>query len=716
MLLACTLLVALGAIWLQVTLTQIENGHYGTLDSIEWLNPLYSASTGTKVYSSDGKILASYFTENRVTLPFDSLSEELVQCLVASEDPEHFSSYQKSPFINCFSIAYRGLSGYNSLPGQETPITRQLVNQLHFLLWSAPRETNQFIRLLRYPVFMGILEKAFSKEEIVAIYLNSTDFLYGAYGIQAASQTYFDKRASELNWQEAAALVAMLKGPSLYNVRKNKDTAHWARNEVFQKLADQKVITEVERDSLSKLEVILRSTDHFEKQQPAQQFLVQLRSFLHQWQEEHGYNIYRDGLKVYTTLNYRMQKHAEQAVQKHLRYLQKNFNKHWQGRELPWIASVPVQEQIRYSQRYNWLLKKIQRKHDRRPNEEDITLEFSKARAMTVFSHRGNVDTVLSPMDSAHYYQQLLQASVLAIEPQTGAVKVWVSGLNHPHFRQDHITTPRQLATAFMPFIYAKAFESGFTPCTTLRQAIAQVKPDQLFNNPTWSNIPLVQAFATSQNSTTRALINHIGQQEILNSAKSFGLTIPLEPVDGELLTSFESSLLELTAAYNVFNNGGQHVAPYFISRIEDSSGNILQSFEPEKRFVLDSATNYLMLQMLEKVIQRGTGVRLISSHYYGIRTPLAGKTGTTPQGSDAWFLGFQPDLTIGVWAGSQHPKVAFRDMSFGQGARMALPIFGDFINTVNADEELGYGKMKDFPKPSEGAKPIDCQFLRSGM
>lgn len=702
--LAVVVLTAIGLLaWLQIELNRIERSLKPIFDeNIEWLRPVYKPSPATTVYTSDGKELGSYYTDNYVSLPFDSLSTKLVQCHMAFEDPDHFTSYQKSAFLNCFQFLNRAISGKSS------SLTQRLVNQLYFIWIDTPGEKNQLSQMLRNPVLMGLLEKAFSKEEIVAIYLNQIDFLYGARGIHAASKLYFGKRASQLNWQEAATIVAMLKAPALYNPKINPDKAQRARGQIFQKLAGQGIINENERDSLSQLEIELRlPQDKPSNDNMSYSFRNEVRNFLHVWQQETGHNIYRENLKVHSTLDSRLQSMGVEAVRAHLMFLQKEFNQHSKGLNRPEVSEASLTEFVGSSNRYNWLVKRIFKKYQRLPDNEDIRTEFAKVQRMRIPICNRVVDTVLSPLDSILFQNKQLHTNLLALDPATGAVRVWLSSAVHAPTLNDN----RSTGTALAPIIYYAAMESNVSPCLELQNStVAKEYYSQLPNSGLWGKMPFEQAVASIQVGAIRAWAQHLGANNISELLESLGLPDARSVPTDALLKDYQANLIDLTGAYNGFNNEGNCLKPYFISRIEDADGNIIASFEPIADLVLDSLSSRAVLSMLQKTVLRGGGMRLTSSHFHNIRKPLAGYIGATHLSSDGWFFGLSPSLTVGIWTGFNEHQTAVQHNTLGKGTKMALPIYGAFINALE-QEQLNTSSTNNF-RVNSNTHQADCRWV----
>ena len=672
----------IGVLSLTIMLNLIKNGKFGDLPSAEIIenpdNPL-----ATTVQTVDGKVLGKYFSKNRTKVFYDELSPHLVNALISTED-ERFHEHAGIDFEALLRVVVKTILGGNMSSGGGSTISQQLAKNL-FDLRKIHRDNNMIIKKMQEWVIAVQLESSYTKEEILTMYLNTVEFLNNSFGIYSASKTYFNKTPAELDIVEAAALIGMLKATFKYNPKSNPENNKKRRMIVFDQMRKNGLLTTEAYDSLKNEELLLNLhlVDH--NKGPAPYFREQLRGFLSKWQEESGYNIYRDGLKVYTTIDSRVQEHAEVAVAKHMKYLQKHFFEHWKGRDLPWVKNVSLVQQVRWSSRYNWLIKRCKKKYNRRPTDEDVEKDFSTKRKMSVFSYRGNIDTTISPLDSVTYYKHFLQVGMLALEPETGHVLAWVGGIDHEHFKYDHVNikSKRQVGSTFKPFVYLTGLESGYTPC--MKAPNIPVVFDDIItgydkdNNPiygTWDarNSPpeyggemrLMQGLATSTNTITAWVLKQVGASAVVQKAQDFGITSKLEPFPAICLGVYDISVTEMVGAFNAFNNNGLWVAPNFVTRIEDQHGNLIESFVPESREACDPVDNYTMVRMLQNVVRKGTGMRLISSNYYNIRTALAGKTGTTQEAADGWFIGFQPGITAGVWVGGEERKVAFPNLKFG--------------------------------------------------
>lgn len=716
-------------------INSIKNGAYGDLPTADIIenpeNPL-----ATTVFTKDEKVLGKYFTENRTNVYYEELSPHLVNALIATED-ERFYDHAGIDFIALLRVAVKTVLGGDASGGGGSTITQQLAKNLFKLRNDLP-DNPMVIKKMQEWIIAVQLEENYTKEEIVTMYLNTVEFLFNSSGIHAASKTYFNKAPLDLDLVESAALVGMLKANSKFNPKLNPENNKARRATVYAQMMKNGLLTQSEFDTLKNEDLFLNfSNDDIDHNRGlAPYFREQLRMFLTKWQAETGYNIYRDGLRVYTTIDSRVQTHAENAMRKHMKYLQKNFFEHWKGKDLPWVKDASLTQQVRYSSRYNWLIKRCRKKYDRRPTEEDIKKDFTTPRKMRVFSYWGKnneTDTTISPLDSAAYYKTFLQTGMMATEPSSGHILAWVGGIDHRHFKYDHVNVnaKNQVGSTFKPFVYSAGLEAGYLPCITapnIRVVFDDIitgydsdgKPiygiwDAVNSDGKYGGkMSLQQGMATSTNTITAWVLKQIGAQAAVDMARRFGITSDLEPYPAICLGVYDISVYEMVGAFNAFNNNGLWVEPTFVTRIEDQYGNTIESFVPKSKEALDPGLNYAMVTNLQKVVQKGTGMRLISSNYYNIKeTPIAGKTGTTQEGADGWFIGFEPGITAGVWVGGEERKVAFRDMRFGQGARLAMPIFAEFMVAMNNDEALNYGEEKEWFKPENANIPdLDCEFF----
>jgi penicillin-binding protein 1A len=568
------------------------------------------------------------------------------------------------------------------------------------------------------------LERLYTKEEIMTMYLNKFDFLNLAVGIKSASQIYFNSTPDKLTLPQAAMLVGMAKNPSLYNPRRHEERTRQRRNVVLSQMKKYGYITETKFDSVkvTPLALDFRSEDHNEGL--ATYFREYLRdNFLKEWclthKKENGkpYDIYRDGLKIYTTIDSRMQEYAEEAANEQMKFLQGKFFRE-KKKNFPFAWNVSKDEiknimtsSMRRTDRYK-VLKAAGK------SEEEINKIFSTPVKMRVFSWRGEIDTTLSPMDSIRYYKSYLQCGFMAMEPQTGYIKAWVGGINHEHFKYDHVKVGRrQVGSTFKPFVYALAIQEGYSPCyqiPNVRTCITTEDgkewcPDNSAGEEKFEGKPqtLKLALAMSINYISAALMKKFGPRAVVNLARRMGITAPLDPVPALCLGVADISVYEMVGANSTFANQGTYVQPIFVTRIEDKNGKVLEEFVPNTDEVFNEEKAYVMCELMKGVVLYGTGAEL--RYKYKLTNPIAGKTGTTQNNSDGWFIGMTPELVAGAWVGGEDRSVHFNTMEFGQGARMALPIWGKFFSKVYADKTIRLSKG-DFFRPAHMSEiELDC-------
>jgi penicillin-binding protein 1A len=556
------------------------------------------------------------------------------------------------------------------------------------------------------------------------MYLNTVDFGSQAFGIESAAKTYFDKSPKDLKAEEAALLIGILKAPSWFSPTRNPQRALDRRNTVLAQMKKYDYLTRQQYDSLQALPMDMthyRIQDHTAGL--ATYFREYLRGVLSDWcanhQKEDGnpYNLYRDGLKIYTTIDSRMQQYAEEAVREYLgKELQPSFFRHWRGiKDAPFVFDKDKSKEIkslmmqavRRSDRYFHL-------KTRNASDEQILKDFDTPVKMKVFSWRGDIDTILSPWDSIRYYKFLLQSGLMSFDPHTGYVKAYVGGIDYRYFQYDHVKfAKRQVGSTFKPFLYTLAMQEGDQPCTLYPNVQPVI---ELSNGDIWAprndskerlgeEVTLKWALAYSNNWISGQLMKKYSPQDVIRIARKMGITSDIPAVYSIALGSADLTLYEMTGAMGTFANKGVYVEPIFVTKIEDKNGNILESFVPKQQEAISEETAYLMIMLMKGVVESGTGTRLVTK--YGIENPVAGKTGTSQNQSDGWFMGITPDLVTGVWTGCEDRSAHFRTLDLGQGANMALPIWANYMKKVYADPSLRISK-RDFDLPS---KPLSVEF-----
>ncbi len=702
--------IAFGAI----LIFSIGLGLFGRLPDLRALeNP--KSNQASEVISDDNVVLGTYYVQNRSNVRYDEISPNVINALIATEDIR-FYNHSGIDFRRTFTVIF-----YNLLGKRQGAST--ITQQLALNLFSKEGRSKNFIKRLvqkSQELIVAVkLERQYTKEEIITMYLNTVDFgSYNTFGIKSAARTYFSTTPDKLEPEQAAILIGMLKGPSLYNPYRNPERAFLRRNTVIENMSKANYISDTEEERLKTipLKLVFNPSDHNEGSAPY--FRAVLKKDIQLTLEENSiykadgtpYDLDRDGLKIYTTLNSHMQNYAEQAQQEYLKILQVQFNNSWNGRD-PFNfkeAKSLIDQGMRRSDRYQQL--KAEGK-----TEEEILQNFRLPTRMSVFSWRGEIDTLMRPIDSIKYYKLMLRNAVMSMEPQTGYIRAWVGGTNFTHFKYDQVKMgTRQVGSTAKPFTYAVAIgNGGFSPCYTVANEPVSIDAgDGTFwtpkaYNPIPGNLTLKKALANSQNYVTAYMMKQVGQTAVATLTKNMGITSDVPAVPSICLGSFDASVYDMVGAYSVFVNHGVWTEPIYLLRIEDKNGNVIYERRPKVKVVLDEQTAYVMTDMLKAVVKEGTGVRL--GWKYKLTNPIGGKTGTTQNNSDGWFMGITPELVTGVWTGAEDRAIHFSSTNFGEGANTALPIFALYMQKVYADPKLKYTKG-DFPLPKGGiATTIDC-------
>lgn len=703
-------IIAFGAI----LIFSIGLGLFGALPDLRTLeNP--KSNQASEVISDDNVVLGTYYVQNRSNVRYDEISPNVINALIATEDIR-FYNHSGIDFKRTFTIIFYNLIGKRQ--GAST-----ITQQLALNMFSEEGRSRTFLKRLiqkSQELIVAVkLERQYTKEEILTMYLNTVDFgSYNTYGIKSAARTYFSTTPDKLNPEQAAILIGMLKGPSFYNPHRNPERALLRRNTVLENMNNASYLSDEEADRLKKLPLGLafNPTDHNEGAAPY--FRAVLKKDIQATLEENSiykadntpYDLDRDGLKIYTTINSRMQHYAEEAQAEYMKTLQLSFKNSWKGRD-PFNfkeAKGLINQGMRRSDRYQSL--KAEGK-----TEEEILKDFSTPTKMSIFSWRGEIDTLMRPIDSIKYYKLLLRNAVMSMEPQTGYVRAWVGGINFSHFKYDQVKVgTRQVGSTAKPFTYAVAIgNAGFSPCYMVDNLPVSIDAGDgtTYNPRAFRSLPgpitLKKGLAHSQNNATMFLMKQVGATAVSTLAKNMGITSPVPAFPSIALGSFEASVYDMVGAYSVFANHGIWTEPIYLLRIEDKNGNVIYERKPRIKVVLDEQTAYVMTDMLKGVIRDGTGVRL--GWKYKLNNPIGGKTGTTNNNSDGWFMGITPELVTGVWTGAEDRAIHFTSTDFGEGANTALPIFGLYMQKVYADQNLKYTKG-DFPVPKGGVTTtLDC-------
>lgn len=728
-------------------------GWFGFMPSFEELeNP--KSNLASEIYSADQQLLGKYYIENRSNIHYSDLNAMLVAALISTED----SRFYKHSGIDLRGTIAGVLSSLRGDKRGASTITQQLAKNLF------PRAKNPsilkviFIKMKEWITAVK-LERNYSKEEIIAMYFNTVPFGSNSFGIKTAAKTFYNTSPDSLKIEEGAMLVGMLKAPTAYNPIRNPERAMKRREVVLHQMLKSSYLTREQYDSLR---VIPFNTSLYKIQDhnagPATYFREFLRGQMMEWCKNNKksdgtpYDLYKDGLRIYTTIDSRMQKYAEESVKEHLgKELQGLFYKEWASREkiyqdamkayyrevAAWLMAPrslkrpekpsivpPPFSHITYEQ-YNQLMNSAIRRSERYywlrqdgTSRDSIDIIFNTPVPMSVFAWDGAntklIDTVMSPIDSIRYYKYFLRAGIMAIEPQTGFIRAYVGGYDYTHFKYDQVSqAKRQVGSTFKPFVYALAVSEGdFSPCTKGPNVPVSIElpngqrwePRNAGSHKEYEMIRLKEALANSINWVSAYLMKQMSPQAVVDLVRKMGIKSPIEPVYAIALGACDLSLFEMVGANATFANKGVFTQPMYITRIEDKNGRLIQHFNPVTNEAMSEQTAYLMIEMLKGVVESGTGIRL--RYRYGLMNPIAGKTGTTQNQSDGWFMGLTPDLVAGAWVGCEDRSAHFRSITYGQGAAAALPIWAIFMKKVQSDKTINL-YIGDFEKPS---KPLDVE------
>ena len=724
-------------------------GVFGTMPTFERLeNP--QTNLATEIIASDGETLGKfYLDDNRTPIAYEDLPKNLIDALIATEDARYYdhSGIDARGFARAlFFLGTRG--------GAST-ISQQLARQL-FVGVRSKNKMQAITQKIKEWVIATRLERNYTKEEIIAMYMNIYDFNYNADGIRSAARIYFGKEPKDLKTEESAVLVGMLKNSSLYNPIRRYELVLSRRNTVLSQMAKYGYITQADKDSLIGMEMDINFNPESHREGLATYFRMYLQRFLNRWIEDNPkptsggkekWNIYLDGLKIYTTIDSRMQAHAEAAVTEHMKKLQAEFfvqNTKERNPTTPFLDLTP-EETERIMER---AMKNSQRWRAMKAagvSERKIRDSFQEKTEMTVFDWNRDTqekDTVMTPWDSILYYKTHLRASLMSMEPQTGHVKAWVGGVNYKHFQYDNVIQgARQAGSVFKPFVYAAAIDQlRYSPCDSLPDTQYCIEAEKHGNPEAWCpknsngrysgrNYTLKQALANSINTVTAQLIDRVGPKPVVSIVRDLGLTREIIEVPSIALGTPDFNVYEMVGAYGTFVNEGVYVKPVMVTRIEDRNGTVLYEYVPETKDVLSKDVAYAMINLMEGVTEGGSGTRLrhsynvnntvykeiITGYPYGFTNPIAGKTGTTQNQSDGWFMGMVPNLVTGVWVGGEDRSTHFNRIDYGQGASMALPIWALYMKQNYEMEELGVSTA-EFPKPANLSINVDCTRIQKEL
>ena len=690
-------------------------GDMPDLDDIE--NP--TASLASQVYAQDGTPMGKFYLEDRISVKYRDLSPYLIQALVATEDKRFYDHYGVDGEGLLRAVAFLGSQG-----GAST-ITMQTAKNLFTDNWSTKNKLLRVIQKIKESIIAIKLERNFTKQEILTLYLNTVPFSENLFGVSNASRSFFQKEPDRLNIEEAALLIGMINAPTKYNPNRNPKLALERRNLVLNRMATQKYISQEQAEQLKALPVVTNFKKLDENNGLGPYFRMNLGEFMKKWCKEHkknngdNYNLYRDGLKIYTTINPRMQYYAEEAVARHMSYLQKAFNEQNNIKNGTVWKDFNNLLELAIKQTDRWKKMKAEDIDD-----TEIRKSFDEPVNMRIFAYNKNrfIDTTMTPLDSLKYHKQILQTGFLAVDPFTGEVKAWVGGVDFKTFKYDHVNqnTKRQVGSTMKPLLYSLAIEkAGFTPFSIVQDQQQSFDGYGMVPNTpkscTGMSMPMAQALAESRNCASGYIMKQINPKgneaakEFVDYLKKCNIQTEIPAYPSIALGSAEISLFEMVQAYTMFPGGGYNAQPFFINRIEDKNGNVLESFSPQRRKVINEVTAYSVVSMMQGVISKGTGRSMYS---FGINAQsIAGKTGTTNDNSDLWFMGYTPQLLAGAWVGADDRYIRFTDNYFGQGAHGALPIWAYFMAKVANDPACNLDPNASFDKPS-GMGDLNINFV----
>jgi len=710
--------------WLSIVLyfAAISYNLFGLFGAIPSLRALENPKNemASEIYTADNVLMGKYYRENRTPVDYEELSPYLVNALLATEDVR-FEDHSGIDLRAILRVVFQTVLLGRRESGGGSTLTQQLAKNL---FRTRANESKGY--LTDWPVVGTIIikskewltavkiEQQYTKKEIITMYLNTVEFGSNAFGINTAARTFFNKDPNQLNLQEAATLVGMLKAPSKFSPIFNYANSLQRRNVVLAQMQEYGFVSDAQSKYIQKLPIKLNFGIDEQLGGISPYFRAEAKKFLLKWAEENDRDIYADGLRIFTTLDSRMQQYAEEAVREHMIRFQRIFNEHWAGMN-PWVdqynRELPnfIEERAKLTPRY----KQLKARYGK--DEKTIQKIMNTPTKMRVFSWntpQGFKDTTMSPMDSIRYHKRFLQAGFMAMEPKTGHVKAWVGGVNYQFFQYDHVKQgARQPGSTFKPIVYVAALDNGYTPCSKFVDEpvyFGSWVARNAFGSYTGAMLTLRQALGASVNSVTAGVTKKIGVKNIIEYARDLGITTPLDPVPTLCLGASDVTIYDLVGAYATFANKGKHTTPVFITRIEDRNGNVVAEFVPKVTQVISEEIAYLMLDMLRAGVEPGgTSTAL---HDYGVTrgNDIGAKTGTTQNNSDAWFMGVTQELVAGVWVGGDNRSIRFRTIALGQGAVLALPVWGIFMQKVYKDESLGY-QRKNFEKPERISVEMDC-------
>ncbi len=702
------------AIFLSLLLfiNSVSLGCFGKLPTTKQLTSINNL-VASEIYSSDGVLLGKYYRENRTNSSLEAISPVVVDALIATEDAR-FYEHSGVDFLSLFRVFFKTILGGDESSGGGSTLSQQLTKNLY------PRSNTLLVSKVKEMLTAKRLEKVYTKEELLTLYLNTVSFGEEVYGIGVASERYFNTSPDKLKTEQAAVLIGMLKATSYYNPRNFPERALTRRNVVLKQMLTYEKINQSTYDSLSQVPLDIDYNLISTNEGLAPYFREHLRAELKEWiatqkkPDGTAYDLYTDGLKIRTTIHSKMQAYAEEAVREHLTALQKSFDNHWKDGK-PWGDDRVIDKAMKRTRRYKIL-------KEEGKTDSQIKKNFNEPVSMSILDwEKGAVEKEMSPLDSLRYYYCLLNTGFLVMEPSTGAIRAWVGGSNYKYFKYDHVKSKRQVGSTFKPLVYATALQKGYQPCdyfynrNTIYTDYDNWEPrnsDGVYGGL----LSMEGGLMNSVNTITVDLIMRTGTRDVINLAQKMGIKSHIPDVPSIALGSADISLYEMLQVYGTLSNKGMHVKPKYLVSVEDANGNLIGEFLPKTEAemaadttrVLSEHEALIMTDILRSVVDSGTAKRL--RWKYDFRNQIAGKTGTTQAQADGWFMGYTPNLVAGVWVGAEDPKVHFRDISLGQGANMALPIWAEFMKRVYKDPEFKSMEKDTFQTlPEEIAWNMEC-------
>ncbi len=696
-----------------ILLYSIKIGVIGQLPNKEQLSKIHNFEA-SEIYSADNQLLGRYYIQNRTVLSYDQISKNLTDALVATEDARFFE-HHGIDYRSLFRVFFKTVLFGDRSSGGGSTITQQLAKNIYhrqdYALFS------MIITKFREMLIASDIEKIYSKKEILTLYLNTVPFGGNIFGIESASQRFFQKNAKDVNIQEAATMIGMLKATTYYNPKNNPERSLGRRNVVLSQMAKNGVFEERKLDSISNLPLELNYKRIDQNDGLATYFREHVRLALNKLIPHisdslgKSLNLYTDGLRIYTTLDSKLQYYAERAVHKHMRALQKSFDDHWKGRQKPWESDKDIMNRaLKQSSTYRQLLASG-------ISKDSVNQLLNLKKEIEVYSWSGKETVKMNTMDSIKFYLKFLNTGFLSVEPTTGKIKAWVGGINHRFFKYDHVSlnSKRQVGSIFKPIVYASALEQNISPCMYIKaEQETYLEKDKEWTPSNSGNeyegkYSFEGALTNSVNTVSVKVLEKAGIENTIALAKDMGIQSNIPEVPSIALGTPSISLTEMVTSYCAFVNGGKRIDPYFITRIEDDEGNIIwQKSKSKTHQALSKSTSQMMIEMLKNVVNSGTAIRLRNT--YKLKNDIAGKTGTTQSNADGWFMAMTPKLVSGVWVGGEYPSIHFRTTALGQGANMALPIYALYQQQINRDAKYNKISRAQFPIPPRSIqRELDC-------